>query len=169
MGLHTPFVLPSDAVLSLAGPAHPGHWRAVHLLSPGCGCSQRVLQHLAARGRLNGLDDDIVLISGPEPPQPDASTNLAAIQSLGLSVRETTADALPASANLYGVPLLLLIAPDGHIAYRGGYGPRGDQDQSLYAEVRRGLHPHPLPLLGCALGRRVRRRIDPFHLKYLQP
>jgi hypothetical protein len=69
-------------------------------------------------------------------------------------------------SGLRGVPLLLFVSPQNQIAYLGGYGAAGDQDETIFHQLRAGLKPVALPMIGCAVGSRLQRRLDPLHLKY---
>lgn len=166
MSFHAPFQVPGDEILALAPPAAPGHWRELHFLSPSCACSQRVLAHLAARGPQASIDEQILMLDGPEPPDPDAAANERRVALAGFSVRHLPSDSLPTAAHLVGVPLLVIAGPGGKILYRGGYGPLGDQDTTLLARLRAGETPSAVPVLGCAISQRLRARVDPFHFKY---
>jgi hypothetical protein len=169
MSFHQPFRPPTDHILALAGPPDPGHWRAIHILSPGCACSQRVLAHLAARGPLRNVAEQVLVVTGPETELPEAAANLQRVAARGFPVRWIDASAIPPGVGLLGVPLLVAVSPEGQIVYRGGYGEHSDQDTVVLQEVRARLLPTPLPLLGCAIGQHLRDRLDPLHLKYTAP
>jgi hypothetical protein len=171
MSFHQPFLAPASTpeaertLLALVPPPPTSQWRAVHLLSTSCGCSQRVMRHLLKR-RLYDTSEQILLIDTSLPPLPGSSELLAQLQQRGFPITHIAAGAIPPSLNLHGVPLLVLATREGKIAYRGGYGPQGDRDQEILAQLRAGRSPAPLPILGCAFTASLQHSTDPFHLKY---
>lgn len=169
MSFHAPFQAPGDQILTLAGDPAPGHWRVLHFLSPSCACSQRVLAHLAQRGLLRNASEEILLVQGPEPADPDDASNQQRVLRAGFPLHRINSETIPPAVGLVGVPLLLVVAPNGTIAYRGGYGPHGDQDTLILSRLQAGESQSNLPLLGCAISQHLRARVDPFHLKYRQP
>ena len=169
MSYHVPFQAPGDEILTLAPAVPPGHWRESHFLSPSCACSQRVLQRLATRGPQPGVEEQVVMVEGPETPDPDGPRNLQRVQDRGFAVVHINSETLPAKIGLVGVPLLVVVTPESKILYRGGYGPLGDQDTNILTSLRSGHDPHPLPLMGCAVSQRLRARVDPFRMKYRLP
>ena len=182
---HQPFRLPGNEILKLVDGtrAHAetnagtgSQWKFVHVLAESCGCSQRVMKHLLARGRMTGAEEQIILVSGLEAGRPDASGSgsylpeghalLAALEQNGFPVRRVAIRDVPQQAGLRGVPLLIITDPSGSVAYIGGYGSRNDQDAQIFQSIRSGRRPAALPLLGCAVGARLQQASDPFHLKY---
>jgi len=166
MSYHQPFVQPSDGVLSLAGPGDGIHWRAVHLLSGSCGCSQVVMKHLLKRGPLSEVAEQVIVVDGAEAYLPGGAELIRALKTRGFAVSHLSTRDVPAQAGLRGVPLLVYARPDGRPAYVGGYGMSADGDQAIYRQVRAGGKPRPLPVLGCAVGAVLRHTVDPFGLKY---
>jgi hypothetical protein len=170
---HQPFQSPAigdSKILALASPPTKHQWRAIHILSGGCACSQRVMSHLLARRPIPNIDEQILLIdlenTGPETYLPGSSNLIAQLKQSGFSISHLSAASIPQDANLHGVPLLVLISPANKIAYQGGYGPNSDQDTYLLTAVTQNTPTKPLPILGCAIGARLRRTLDPLHLKY---
>lgn len=175
MSYHQPFRAPlGSGILALAplsptADPHNPQWRAIHILSGSCACSQRVMAHLAERGPVPGITEQILLIDitdGPDLYLPGSRSLLARLQRSGFTVHHLRSSDIPPTTGLRGVPLLLFANPEGHVAYLGGYGPRGDQDTILLADLRSGSSAAPLPVLGCAIGAHLRRTLDPLHLKY---
>lgn len=163
---HQPFQPPDRAIVALAPPpAHAG-WRAIHVLSGSCSCSQRVMQHLLARPPLDHAEEQIVVIDGDEPYLEGSRALLQHLADRGTAVLHRSSAAIPQAIGLRGVPLLILVAPDQHVAYLGGYGSRDEDDITLLQQVRLAGHAAALPVLGCAVGTRLRRTADPLHLKY---
>ena len=165
MSYHQPFVQPSDALLVLAGPGDGTHWRAVHLLSGSCGCSQVVMKHLLKRGKLSEVAEQVIIVDGAETYLPDSEALMRTLQTRGFAVSHLSIRDVPAQAGLRGVPLLMYASPDDRPEYVGGYGMNSDKDEEIYRKVRAGGTPRPLPLLGCAVGAALRSSVDPFRFK----
>jgi hypothetical protein len=163
---HQPLRTPSDQILSIAPkPAAPG-WRAVHFLSASCGCSQRVMRHILSRPQFDGFTEQLVLVDDHEAPLPDSDDLIQQLRARGFASRRVEVRDIPEGVGLRGVPLLVVASPEGHIAYIGGYGNHSDQDANIMQKVRSGAVASALPIVGCAVGRSLRSRVDPFHLKY---
>jgi hypothetical protein len=163
---HQPFLTPDEKILSLARPSAHNQWQVIHIVSGGCVCSQRVMQHLLERHPVNDVAEQILVVDGPAPYLPDTDRLLERLQSAGFPLIHLAAKDIPESYGLRGVPLLIIVSPQRSIAYLGGYGPRGDQDIQTLQLIRSGRPPTALPILGCAIGQRLRRQADPFGLKY---
>jgi hypothetical protein len=167
MSYHQPFRAPSDGgVMRLARKQSPGTWHALHFLSSGCACSQRVMRHLLERRPLGRVVEEVLLIDGPGPALPGTDQSIAQLQQEGFTVTRLKPSDIPASTGLRGVPLLSIASPQNEIVYTGGYGPREDQDVSILLQLQSGRTAKPLAIIGCAVGSRVREQSDPFHLKY---
>ena len=115
---------------------------------------------------MNGLVEQVVLVDGAEPYLPESAGLIAQLQQADFSVRHIAAGDLPREYGIRGVPLLLVTSPARQMAYLGGYGPGGDQDVGVVSRLESGARPGTLPILGCAVGRRVRAQADPFGWKY---
>ena len=166
MSFHQPFRTPSDKILSLADrPSAPG-WRAIHVLSGSCGCSQTGMRHLLERHAFKDVAEQVVVIDGPAPYLSGSTELLSALQKQGFPVRHLTEVEVPPDSGLHGVPLLIVASPTNEVVYAGGYGKSSSQDATLLHQIRFGQHPRALPIVGCAIGSQVRRKADPFHLKY---
>jgi hypothetical protein len=163
---HQPFATPGNGVLSLAGDRHGHDWRAIHFLSGSCQCSQRVMQHLLVRPRWGDVTEEIVMIDGSLPYLAGSQALLARLAAAQYLIRHIAEQDVPLDSELRGVPLLLFVSPQNQIAYMGGYGTAGDQDEAIFHQLRAGLKPATLPMIGCAVGSRLQRRLDPLHLKY---
>ena len=163
---HQPFRAPDGSILSLGKQPPRPEWRALHILSGSCGCSQRVMQHLLRRRPFNGVAEEIVVVDGDAPYLSGSSELLAGLAGEGFSVSHVAAKDLPQETGLHGVPLLVFASPVNKIAYVGGYGSSEDRDGEILEQVRSGQTPTALAVLGCAIGKGLRRNADPFHLKY---
>ena len=166
MSYHQPFQTPSSRILALGGQSGAHRWTALHLLSSGCGCSQRVMLHLLQRRPFDGIAEQVVLIDGDEPSLPETTTLLARLTQEGFSVVHKAAKDIPQNIGLHGVPLLVFASSEDKILYMGGYGVHSDQDSNILQQIRSGNSPKPIAVLGCAIGARLQREVDPFHLKY---
>ncbi len=166
MSYHQPFLTPDARILSLGAPSQRGRWRALHILSGSCGCSRRVMEHLLKRRSMPGLAEEILVIEGTESSLQGTGALLDKLESAGFTISHLGANEIPESTGLHGVPVLIYATPENKLAYLGGYGKAGDEDVRLYQEVRRGQPPSALPVLGCAIGSRVRGKADPVGWKY---
>jgi len=115
---------------------------------------------------MDGVVEEIVIVDGQEPYLPGSAELLTRLAKEGFAVNHIEAASLPPAAGLRGVPLLVLAGPEGSVRYSGGYGGNGDQDAVLLREIEAGHEIKPLAVVGCAVGSRLRRSADPFHLKY---
>jgi hypothetical protein len=124
------------------------------------------MRHLLARPELAGVNEQIVMIDGSLPYLKDSQALLTRLAAAHFLVRHIAEQDVPLDSGLRGVPLLLFVSPQHQIAYMGGYGAASDQDETIFHQVSAGLKPTPLPMIGCAVGTRLQRRLDPLHLKY---
>jgi hypothetical protein len=163
---HQPFQTPAEGILALAPHTNRHGWRAIHILSGSCACSQRVMRHILARSPFDEMEEEILMIDGQEYYRPESSGLLESLDRKGFPVTHVSAKDISPDIGLRGVPLLIFAAPNGKIVYMGGYGTAGDQDSAILRQVRSGRATRPLAVLGCAIGSRTRRDADPFRLKY---
>jgi hypothetical protein len=166
MSYHQPFAMPSGAVLNLAGQGDGTHWRAMHLLSGSCGCSQRVMTRIIARGPLPEVGEQVILVDGSEAYLPGTAALVLQLRARGFTVSHLSADDVADKVGLRGVPLLVFATPENLVAYVGGYGMSQDGGGEIYRNLREGQKPRPLPILGCALTTALRHTVDPLGLKY---
>lgn len=157
---HQPFTLPNGSISSVAltAPAHT--WRVLHLLAADCGCSRKVFEYLAGRAPLQNITEEIVFI-GPAEKFPSRDRLVA----LGFRVNTVRPEDVQ-QYGLTGVPLLVFISPKDEIAYMGGYGAGSYRDAAIWSELQAGSVASPLPVLGCAVGNRLKRELDPLSWKY---
>ena len=140
---------------------------ARHYLAVDCGCSKGLAKTLVERGpRAAPWREEVVLIGR-------AQQLAAQLSAAGYSVRSVENEEALKEDGVEGAPWLLLYSASGDLAYSGGYakgrpGTTGTvlEDLSLMSAVERGEHPGALPAYGCATSRELRRRLDPFGLKY---
>jgi len=169
---HQPFRAPEGAASELALLGSPGSqrqpmgWRAIHVISGSCGCSQRVMQHLLLRGAIAGVGEQVVVMDGKTEDLPGSEDLMARLDRAGFPVTHAPEEEMARRYGVHGVPLLIVIGPDEHVVYMGGYGPHEDQDNLIVEQVRAGHRPRTLPIVGCAVSAGLRQQVDPFHLKY---
>jgi len=138
-------------------------WMAVHVLYASCRCSLRIRDELATRRPLPGVREVVLLVGG------DAEWKQPLIDA-GYRLQVVTADELRDTWHIEAAPMLLVVGPDGHLGYRGGYTDHAQgaelQDAHIIAAARQAAPPPALPLFGCAVSKRLQRLLDPLGLKY---
>lgn len=141
-------------------------WLVLHVIAEGCGCSQRVLDHLLTDRRPSDLVERIVFVT--EQPSGAAST-VAPIRSRGFDLDVVTPEELGARYQVEAAPLLVIVDPGDTVRYVGGYTPRKQaadlRDVAMIEATRRGEIVKPLPAFGCAVGRALRSQLDPFGIR----
>lgn len=168
LGLHmVPLRGPSMDAVALASaiarvPFASKGWRMVHVLYADCRCSASVLDHLLERGIV--ADAETIVVIGTA-----SAADTARMRARGFEVIETTSAAASAELGLEGAPMLVVVRPGGEIAYAGGY-TRAKRaalvaDLGIYRATRAGRVVEPLPIFGCAIDERTRRRTDPLGLR----
>ena len=153
----------AQAIDAARAPRERGVWMAVHVLSGGCGCSGRVLEHLVERRPMEGLREKILFVGEP-------TELLRRAVAAGFTVESLTGDELAARYRIEAAPLLLVADPGGELRYSGGYTERKQSptigDVSVLSRLRAGERVAPLPLFGCAVSRHLQKTLDPLGLKY---
>jgi hypothetical protein len=163
---HQPFLIPDESVLALVkNPSHGG-WRMLHVVSGSCGCSQRVMRHLLQRHPMPGVTEQVLLVEDPEGDLKGTSELIRGLTDQNFAITRISAKDIPKQTGLRGVPMLVVASPENKVVYMGGYGSHEDQDGAVLKNVRTGKAANALPILGCAIGSRIRRQSDPFRLKY---
>jgi hypothetical protein len=159
------------AVWASASPDAKGRWAARHVLYQSCGCSNRVLARLLARGARADVTETVVYVSDA------AGADAAAIEAVradvaraGFRFEPVTPVELERRYSVESAPLLLVTDGEGRLLYNGGYTDRSGgvtiADASIINDLRAGRQVDPLPIFGCAVSSRVQRAIDPLGLKY---
>lgn len=119
---------------------------------------------------MNGLEERVIL-SGHN------SSLEARLHALGFSAGDfqtTDGETLLKSTGLQATPVLVLIDPQGRVAYSGGYanGRPGSgvaiDDLAIWNKAVANETQKSKPVFGCANGQHLRRALDPLHLKYAQ-
>lgn len=164
--LHVPFRAEQSAVSHFVSATTPitQSWKAVHLLSVNCRCSQAVSAHLLQRGPLPGVGEYVIL----------AGKNAALAQRLtqaGFHVQSRSSEEIAGQFQVPGAPWFILVSPAQTISYAGGYAAdrnarNGYQDRQIWQEAAAGFPRSALPVYGCALSKLLQKKTDPFGLKY---
>ncbi len=163
MGRHElalPLPPPADPVLaaSLAAlkddPAHP---LAVHVLYTDCRCSQKIAAHLVGSTRPVGFQETVLLI-GKDEPLADR------FRSRGFGVVSVTEEELGTRFHVRSAPMLVVVGQGKDVRYVGGYTrtKQGADPRDLEIMARAQTEVvEPLPVVGCAVEKQLRARIDP--------
>jgi hypothetical protein len=164
--LHIPFRAEQSAVSHFVSATTPilQSWKAVHLLSVSCQCSQAVSAYLLQRGPFPGVGEYVIL----------AGENAALAQHLtqaGFHVQSRSAEEIATQFQVPGAPWFILVSPAQQISYAGGYSAdrnarNGYQDKQIWREAAAGSPRGALPVYGCALSKLLQKKTDPFGLKY---
>ena len=160
------FLPPSPRQLAqLPGAQGARAWRLVHIFAPDCLCSRTVSDRLLERGTLPG-SEELVILAGPD------ATLAARLRERGFHVQDLRTAELKEKYGIEGVPWLVIFSPAGEALYSGGYNDHPIskhtriRDLELFAQAKNGQAPAPLPAYGCATSERLKRLLDPLHLKY---
>ncbi|HEX4445697.1 MAG TPA: hypothetical protein VH044_03145 [Polyangiaceae bacterium] len=154
---------PNDAQLanamgSLRTPAEAGRWMAIHVLDAQCGCSRRIADHVMATVRPSDLAEHVLLVGHDAPLE-------ARLARKGMPITEVTEAELVGRYHAQAVPMLLVVAPDGTLPYVGGYTDRkqgpAPRDLEIIEAARAGRDLPALPILGCAVGERLKDSLNP--------
>jgi hypothetical protein len=137
-------------------------WSMTHFLYGPCGCSLRILEHLMERGPTAELNERVVLVDAPE----ESATRA---EQRGFTVERLTADEVVTRYHIEAAPLFSLLTPDGRLAYLGGYTSRkrGPEPLELVIAkaIARGERVEPIPTLGCAISKDLKRKADPLGIR----
>ncbi|MEO1233074.1 MAG: hypothetical protein AAFZ18_29690 [Myxococcota bacterium] len=140
----------------------PSQWLALHVLYGDCGCSRRVVRHLARRGPTSLAREHVVIV---DPRKGD----LEDLREAGFTVERTEREALDAEFGVAAAPLLVIADASGAPRYIGGYTDRkrgpSIEDLAVLRSAQAGDTPEPLPLFGCAVNTTLARQVDPLGLR----
>ena len=140
----------------------------LHVMYDNCPCSRRVLDHLLDRTAIQQANEQILLVVE------DLATERLTLRersiTSGFGFEQLTAEELFDRLGVEAAPLLLIVDARGVVQYTGGYTSRKQgldyQDEAIIRAVLSGHQPDLLPVLGCAVSRRLQRVVDPLRLKY---
>ncbi len=163
MGRHElalPLPPPADPVLGASLAAlkdDPAHRLAVHVLYTNCRCSQMIAAHLLGSTRPVGVQETVLLI-GKDEPLADR------FRSRGFGVMLVTEEELGTRFHVKSAPMLVLLGKGKDVRYVGGYTrtKQGADPQDLEIMERAQTDVvEPLPVVGCAVSKELRARVDP--------
>lgn len=121
-----------------------------YFLSSMCGCSESMAKHLAKRGLLVGLQEEVYIVSPTEEitkTLTDAKFSVTPIKAL---------DA-PNKFDIEGLPAMKVISDKGEVLYAGGFTEQYPEegvpilDLEILDQLFTGKTPEPLPTFGCVI------------------
>ncbi|MGC4086712.1 MAG: hypothetical protein QM756_02215 [Polyangiaceae bacterium] len=139
----------------------PSRPLAVHALYARCKCSQGIVEHLIAR-HSDARFEEVVLLVGDLPQQERL------LAGSGYTVHHVQGAELETRFHIEAAPLLVVTDARGRVQYAGGYQKfKGgvSVEQSILDGAASGDALARLPVLGCAVSKRLRGKIDPLGLK----
>lgn len=158
-------VLPvAEGAVSTGGSGSAGEWSMVHVISEECPCSRGVARYLLARGALEGVEEEIVLLGGSDETS-------RALRAAGFAVSTADAEEFCAQFGSEGVPFFQVIDDGDEAAYSGSYfdsafrGNEGFLDLETFRRLRSGGFVIGRPVYGCATSERLKSVLDPFGFK----
>ncbi len=138
-------------------------WVAVHVLYAECSCSNRIVEHLLDSERPAGVHEKLLVVD----PQPDWEHRA---RRAGFEYATTTREHLKQRYGIEAAPLMVVVRPDGVVAYAGGYTDRKQglaiRDREILTELKAQREYPMIPLYGCAVSRTLQEAFDPLGLKY---
>jgi len=161
-----PVPAPTDRALVAAVRAVlPDHtWGAVHVMYRECPCSQRTITHLLATARPAGVRELVIVVDDHAKGAAEDDR----LRRAGFAVEVVDPATLASRFHIEAAPVLIVVAPDGGVAYLGGYNRHKQsaayEDLAIIAEARAAQPPPALPVFGCATSARLARALDPLHL-----
>lgn len=137
----------------------------VHVIYAGCSCTDGLVTHLDTRGP--GADtDEVVLYVGAD------AERQARLAARGFRVEPLPRSELEERFALRAAPILVVLEPEGELAYVGGYyrypAAVHALDEQILARIDGGERPEGLPIFGCAVDPALARQLDPLGLQELQ-
>lgn len=136
--------------------AGPG---ATHVIYEQCSCTDRLFDHLLARGPRSGWHERVLYV-GTESSRP------ASARARGFATMVVSREQLRREWAIDGAPVLVLTDAAGEVTYAGGYfrfpAALHPRDVPLMEQVADGAEPRELPVFGCAVDERIARQRDPF-------
>ncbi|HEY4177276.1 MAG TPA: hypothetical protein VGM90_10605 [Kofleriaceae bacterium] len=143
----------------------PSTWAAVHVFYRSCTCSKKTIEHLLSRGAEPGVDEVVVVADDTASAGPED----AALRARGYRVVVMRPADLRTRVGVEAAPVLIVRAPDGALAYVGGYS-RAKQDGhfadvAIIADARQSRSIDTLPVFGCATSARLAAAVDPLGLE----
>lgn len=139
-------------------------WRMAHVLYRSCPCSRRTLDRLRASPRHAEVHELVLIVDDDAAPGPDDQQ----LRARGFEVVVIDRETLLRRFGLEAAPVLVVLRPDGSLAYLGGYtrskqGPVFEHERILSA-LRDQEPAAALPVFGCATSARLANFLDPLGL-----
>jgi len=133
-----------------------------HFLGAECGCSRDVVRSLARRRPIAGAQERVFVVG-------EAREARALLAGRGYAIEELDERSATRRFDVESVPLLVVATPSDGVRYVGGYTARKRDGEilttSIVAQVLAGESPDSLPVLGCAVSRRLRQQLDPLGVR----
>ena len=143
-------------------------WRAVHVMYRDCPCSQRTIAHLLASPRPAELAELVLVVDDDRQGELED----AQLRAAGFAVVVIGPDELRTRFDLEAAPVLIVMSPEGELAYVGGYNRHKQsaayEDGAIVAEARARHDVAPLPVFGCATSARLANIVDPLRFARVQ-
>jgi hypothetical protein len=150
-----------SAFATLRDPGRAGRPLVVHSLYTACGCSVRVLDHLATTERPSEIDEVLLYVG-------DTTDEVRAVERAGIRAVQTSRSELVSRFHVRGAPLLVVVGPDDRLLYSGGYTERKQgaviSDHALIAASLAGGEARTLPIFGCAVSAALAEDLNPLSI-----
>lgn len=141
----------------------------IHFLTPACGCSSEVLDHLLAREPMNSdsTQELIVLLD-----------DFSSFYSSKLEARNYKVFSFDSKSEsefvqtVKGVPLLVIFDQNYNSRYVGGYSDNLITPMTtinikpIVSKIEKGIDAQALPVKGCAVSLEYKKILDPLGIKY---
>jgi hypothetical protein len=137
----------------------------VHVMYRACPCSTRTLEHLLRRGAVLGIDELVLAVDDTGT----AGSDDQRLRAAGFRVEVITPRTLHETFDIEAAPMLVVVKPDGELAYVGGYNRRKQEpkymDVAIVRDAMQDAAVSPLPVFGCATSARLADAVDPLGLE----
>lgn len=142
----------------------PANWTLVHVLYADCGCSRRVVDHIAERPAAVDLHEVVLMVGEPDEDFREAC------RSRALPTVELTRAELAERFGIEAAPLFVVVDPTGRPVHVGGYTERKQglafRDLEVAAQLRAGAVVEAAPVYGCGVSDSLQQALDPLGIKY---
>ena len=142
------------------------NWGKIHIIASGCGCSKYLAKYLSKRGPAKNHSEKVLFL-GPNKPYIDE------LKASGFPVESYLEEEFKNFTGMIsGVPLLVIHDDQKNVKYAGGYSSTmlnsttRYQDKEIFKRIRNSKKYQELPAIGCAVGSKIIKLIDPLGLKY---
>lgn len=134
----------------------------VHVLGANCGCSKRVLAYLTERSAPALVQEKIILVEGSLPHEEK-------LLQAGIEIEKITPEELKSKYGLESAPQFFVLNREGKTLYAGGYKKYEEtdfRDIEIFEGLKQGRSIASYPVFGCAFGKKLKDKMDPFKFKY---